>query len=98
MVVSARVMLFLCMANTFFFFLRQRDHFLAALLLLELIAIFLVLVVPILGVSIGQSSLVVVLVILTIRACEARLGLAVLVYMIRLYGNDIMRSVVIRSF
>lgn len=98
MVVSVRVLALSCMRVVFFFFLRQREHFLAALLLLELVAIFLVLAVPIVGVYMGQRSLMMVLVILTIRACEASLGLAVLVYMLRLYGNDIIRSMVVRSF
>lgn len=98
MTIPIRLLIFRCMGVSFFLFLRQREHFLVALLLLELIAIFFVLLIPLLGIFIGQSSLVLVLIILTLRACEARLGLAVLVYIIRLYGNDILRSIVTRSF
>lgn len=98
MVMSASILIIMCIFISFFIFLRQREHFLAALLLLELIAIFLVLLIPLLGLNMGQRSLLIILVILIIRACEARLGLAVLVYIVRLYGNDIIRSIVVRVF
>ena len=73
-------------------------HFLSALLLLELIGIFLVLAVPLSGVVGGQGFSMVVIVILTISACEASLGLAVVVHMIRCYGNDLLGSSLLRCY
>ena len=80
----------------FFSFFLQRDHFLIALLLLELISIALVLGIPVTSYSLGVVSTPFFLVLLTIRACEARVGLAVIVYLVRSFGDDILQSISVR--
>lgn len=92
MIISSSL-IFLVMAITiiaFFFF--QREHFLIALLLLELITIILVLGVPIFKLSFGLTSTPVILILLTLGACEARVGLAVIVCLVRFHGNDLLNS------
>lgn len=76
-----------------FFFFFQREHFLIALLLLELITIILVVGVPMLNVRFGITSTPLILLLLTLRACEARLGLAVMVYIVRFNGNDLLQRI-----
>ena len=80
----------------FFSFFLQRDHFLIALLLLELISIALVLGIPVTSYSLGVVSTPFFLVLLTMRACEARVGLAVIVYLVRSFGGDILQSISVR--
>ena len=88
----------ICVWVVFFFFFIQRAHFLTALLLLELIGIFLVFVIPVSGVFCGQNYSMIVIIILTMRACEARLGLAIIVFIVRSYGNDFLSSISVRAY
>ena len=76
-------------------FFYQRRHFLLALLLLELITITIVIGVPIIFYFLGVTSRPLILCYLTMRACEARLGLAVLVYLVRFHGNDRLHSLIL---
>ena len=71
----------------FLAFLRQRVHFLLALLALEMTRIMLLA-----RVIIASGQWVVAFVLLAVGACEARLGLAVLVLMVRAHGNDLLTS------
>nr|DBA44258.1 TPA_asm: NADH dehydrogenase subunit 4L [Pachydermia laevis] len=69
----------------------QRKHLLSCLLSLE--AMTLSLFVFLLSESDAQSSeSFVVLIFITLAACEASLGLAVLVSLIRTHGNDYVYS------
>lgn len=77
----------------FLSFFLQREHFLVCLLLLELISIVLVIGIPIVGVRLGVVSTPFFLILLTISACEARIGLSVIVYLVRSFGGDMLQSV-----
>merc|ERR1711893_30985 len=72
--------------------LRQRTHFLLALLALELTSLVLIggAIVAVRE-SIGSGEGLIFL-LLTVSACEASLGLAILVLMVRTYGNDLITS------
>ena len=76
----------------FLSFLRQRKHFLLALLALELAVVFIVGSLTVRGVWDGGSCECLLFIMLVGRACEARVGLGLLVYMVRVYGNDGIRS------
>ena len=67
-------------------FIIQRRHLLISLIALEGVVLTLSLIFIIQSSSI---ELFLLFVLLTFGACEARLGLACLVYIIRSYGNDI---------
>jgi NADH-ubiquinone oxidoreductase chain 4L len=95
-IVSFIIILMVAVGAIFFSFFLQRDHFLIALLLLELISIALVLGIPITSYSLGVVSTPFFLVLLTMRACEARIGLAVIVYLVRSFGDDILQSIRVR--
>jgi NADH-ubiquinone oxidoreductase chain 4L len=95
-IVSSALVLILVVGIIFFSFFLQREHFLIALLLLELISIALVLGIPITSFGLGVVSTPFFLILLTIRACEARIGLAVIVYLVRSFGGDILQSMRIR--
>ena len=71
----------------FLAFLRQRAHFLLALLALEMTRIMLLA-----RIIVVSGQWVVAFVLLAVGACEARLGLAVLVLMVRVHGNDLLIS------
>jgi len=92
MVVHISVLAFLIMSSFFFFIFLQREHYLIFLFTLELIIMVLIFIIPITGASYGTMSTPVVLVLLTMGACEARVGLSVIVFVVRFYGNDLMCS------
>lgn len=75
----------------------QRQHFLISLLALEATILTLV----ILSISnVGSeitTDLFYVLIILTFGACEARLGLALLVSITRIFGSDLVKSLAINK-
>lgn len=74
--------------------LRQRRQFLIVLLVLErLVLLFLIVV---LFSSFGD--LFVGFILLTIAACEARLGLALLVRLVRYFGRDNLKNITIRKW
>lgn len=89
---SSLSLLFISVILSFVAFLRQRVHFLGALLILELISILIATIIPLAHITRGQLCLAPFLVILTLSACEARLGLALLVFIVRTYGNDLIQS------
>ena len=78
-----------------FFF--QRDHLLAALFLLELFSLVFLTAFPLLVIIYGCSLNVLIIRFLTIRACEGRLGLRILIIMVRKGGNDLMGSLSVSS-
>jgi len=75
----------------------QRSHFLIRLLCLEGIILRTVLFIPILIYSISIFLPTIRIIILTFGACEASLGLSLLVKMSRSYGSDIMSSLSINK-
>jgi NADH-ubiquinone oxidoreductase chain 4L len=92
-IVSSALILIVVVIIIFFSFFLQREHFLIALLLLELISIALVLGIPLISFRLGVVSTPFFLILLTMRACEARIGLAVIVYLVRSFGGDILQSI-----
>lgn len=75
--------------------LLNRTHFLITLLSLEGITLRLVLFVPLILISSNTSNVAIAVILLTFGACEARLGLGLMVSMSRSYGNDILKSLTI---
>nr|YP_009171126.1 NADH dehydrogenase subunit 4L [Drawida japonica]AIR76351.1 NADH dehydrogenase subunit 4L [Drawida japonica] len=67
-------------------------HFLMALLSLECITLSLVLFIPISLSMISSPNLSLSILILTLGACEASLGLSLMVMMSRSYGTDMLKS------
>lgn len=94
---SSALVLMLVVGIIFFSFFLQREHFLIALLLLELVSIALVLGIPITSFGLGVVSTPFFLILLTIRACEASIGLAVIVYLVRSFGGDMLQSMRVGS-
>lgn len=78
----------------FFALLRQRQHFLLVLLALEVVIIFLMVVNVVVLATVGIRFEHLILVVLVMLVREARLGLALLVRMIRSRGNDLVRGLV----
>lgn len=75
-----------------FTFLIQRHHFLISLFSLEGIILILVAMIP-LSLSISNiPAITVSIIILTFGACEASLGLRLIVIISRYYGRDILKS------
>lgn len=75
-------------------FVLQRSHLLIALLSLEGIILTLVLLIPsVLYLTNIVNISVFALIILTLGACEASVGLSILVNMSRSYGTDLFISV-----
>nr|AOR07202.1 NADH dehydrogenase subunit 4L [Mesenchytraeus hydrius] len=70
----------------------QRSHFLMSLLCLEGIMLSTVLFIPILMYSSSLFLPTISIIMLTFGACEASLGLSLLVKMSRSYGSDMMSS------
>nr|YP_010183543.1 NADH dehydrogenase subunit 4L [Drawida gisti]QVG61472.1 NADH dehydrogenase subunit 4L [Drawida gisti] len=67
-------------------------HFLMALLSLECITLSLVLFIPISMNLVGATNLSLSILILTLGACEASLGLSLMVMMSRSCGTDMLKS------
>uniref|UniRef100_UPI0030E36237 NADH dehydrogenase subunit 4L n=1 Tax=Micronephthys minuta TaxID=1037237 RepID=UPI0030E36237 len=66
----------------------QRNHLLMALLTLEAMILMLTLMMASFTMLLSPSELVITLIMLTFGACEASLGLACLVALSRMHGND----------
>lgn len=77
--------------------LTQRSHFLISLLCLEGIMLSLVLFIPSLIYSLQISLPTIRIILLTFGACEASLGLRILVHISRSYGSDIIKSLTINK-
>jgi NADH:ubiquinone oxidoreductase subunit K len=83
-------------AITFFLFLFfQRDHYLVILLILELIIMVFILGFPMVGAFMGRTSTPLILCLLVMGVCEARVGLSVMVYLVRFHGRDLLKSLVV---
>ena len=70
----------------------KRTRFLAALLNLEVAILLFAAIIPTNARIMGVTASVCIPVILVMGACEAALGLALLVVLVRHYGNDKIRS------
>lgn len=92
MTLSPSSFLFIATLTTLAAFLRQRTHFLTALLAIEAALLLLATAVPMNQIVRHLPNTTLLILILTIAACEARLGLALLVLIVRSYGNDLIRS------
>ena len=75
-----------------FTYLIQRHHFLISLFSLEGIILILVAIIP-LSLTVTNIPIATIsIILLTFGACEARLGLSLIVIMSRYYGRDILKS------
>jgi NADH-ubiquinone oxidoreductase chain 4L len=78
-------------------FLIRQSHLLIALITLEGLILRLVLYVPVIltisGLSVGIASIL----LLTLGACEASLGLALLVIITRFHGSDLINNLTINK-
>jgi NADH-ubiquinone oxidoreductase chain 4L len=72
--------------------LSQQKHLLISLLCLEGIILSLVLYIPCLIYIINLILPTISIILLTFGACEARLGLRIIVLISRSYGSDILKS------
>nr|NP_008246.1 NADH dehydrogenase subunit 4L [Lumbricus terrestris]Q34948.1 RecName: Full=NADH-ubiquinone oxidoreductase chain 4L; AltName: Full=NADH dehydrogenase subunit 4L [Lumbricus terrestris]AAC46872.1 NADH dehydrogenase subunit 4L [Lumbricus terrestris]prf//2122275J NADH dehydrogenase:SUBUNIT=4L [Lumbricus terrestris] len=70
----------------------NQSHFLMTLLSLEGITLSLVLFVPISLSIMSASNVSISVILLTFGACEASLGLSLMVLMSRSYGTDMLNS------
>ena len=71
----------------------HRKHFLISLLYLEAFILSVALLIPTILLPLNRVCTIFVIVLLTIGACEASLGLSLLVRITRSYGNDLMKSI-----
>ena len=73
----------------FLLFFGVRNHFLKILLVLELIILYLLLFIRIFNI---ENDPLFFFILLSVRACEARIGLASLILLLRRRGNDFILS------
>lgn len=78
-------------------FIFNRAHIISLLLLLESIILILICFFFFILIELGADPLIFLL-ILTLRACEAALGLSILVSLIRFHGNDQLMSISISKW
>jgi len=94
---SITLLIQLSFFSTTIAFIYQNEHLLISLLCLEGIILTLVLFIPI---SMFSSQIIIPsirIIILTFGACEASLGLSLIVFMSRSYGSDIIKSITINK-
>nr|YP_010578806.1 NADH dehydrogenase subunit 4L [Sternaspis sendalli]UZP47206.1 NADH dehydrogenase subunit 4L [Sternaspis sendalli] len=88
------LLLFSAMIIMLFTLVTQRKHFLMALLALEGVVLVFSLMIPL---TLMSPNLFMILLILCLGACEASLGLALLVVMTRFYASDLIKSLSINK-
>ncbi|MBA1447028.1 MAG: NADH-quinone oxidoreductase subunit K [Gammaproteobacteria bacterium] len=69
-------------------FILQRRHLLIALLALERTTLITIIFAATIYGAPSQFNIIIILVIITLAACEASLGLALIVIITRSYGSD----------
>lgn len=94
---SVIVFIFLIPVVAIFNLILNQYHFLMTLLSLECITLSLVLFVPASLSLIESSNISLRILILTLGACEASLGLRLIVIISRSYGTDILKSLTINK-
>lgn len=78
-------------------FIIQQQHFLISLFSLEGIILTLVALIP-LSLSISNIPIATIrIILLTFGACEARLGLRLIVIISRYYGRDLFKSITLNK-
>ncbi len=70
----------------------NHSHFLITLLSLEGIILTLVLIIPTTLSAVGAENVATRVILLTFGACEARLGLRLMVLISRKYGSDLLST------
>lgn len=78
-------------------FVLQRRHLLIALLALERTTLITIIFAATIYGAPSQFNIIIILVIITLTACEARLGLALIVIMTRSYGSDTVKLLTINK-
>src|SRR6266516_1391044 len=97
--VAIQIILFLHLAfyAITFTFIIQQHHFLMSLFSLEGIMLTLVAIIP-LSLTISNMPISTLsIILLTFGACEASLGLSLIVIISRYYGRDILKSLTINK-
>nr|QGZ09967.1 NADH dehydrogenase subunit 4L [Eisenia nana] len=92
MYISLMVLVFLLSFVAMLNFISNQSHFLMTLLSLEGITLSLVLYVPISLSMMNAPNASISVMLLTLGACEASLGLSLMVLMSRSYGTDLLKS------
>lgn len=75
----------------------NKSHFLHVLLCLEIITLSMLLYLSFYFIIFNLSTPLLSVIILTLGACEARLGLTLLVIIVRIFGNDILKNISVRK-
>lgn len=94
---SYRFILEICSLIAVIILITNKNHLLISLLALERLILSLVILIPVNILISNIQSLFISIVLLSIGACEARLGLALMVIISRTYGSDIIKSLSIRK-
>jgi NADH-ubiquinone oxidoreductase chain 4L len=94
---SYRIILEICSLIAVIVLITNKNHLLISLLALERIILRLAILIPINIILSNVQSMFIRVILLSIGACEARLGLALIVIISRTYGSDIIKSLSIRK-
>lgn len=94
---SYRIILEICSLIAVIILITNKNHLLISLLALESLMLRLVILIPTNILISNVQSLFFRIVLLSIGACEARLGLALIVIISRTYGSDIIKSLSLRK-
>lgn len=94
---SYRIILEVCSLIAVIVLITNKNHLLISLLALERLILRLAILIPINIIFSNVQSLFIRVILLSIGACEARLGLALIVIISRTYGSDIIKSLSIRK-
>ena len=89
---SYRIILEICSLTALIILIINKNHLLISLLALERLILRLVILIPVNILISNVQSLFIRIVLLSIGACEARLGLALIVIISRAYVSDLIKS------
>uniref|UniRef100_A0AAT9J411 NADH-ubiquinone oxidoreductase chain 4L n=1 Tax=Haementeria sp. COZEM-ANN-HIR-001/002 TaxID=3157987 RepID=A0AAT9J411_9ANNE len=70
----------------------RKNNFLHLLLCLEMLTLSMLMYLMINMLMINMNTPLLSVIMLTLGACEASLGLSILVLMVRMYGNDMIKN------
>nr|WLD05656.1 NADH dehydrogenase subunit 4L [Alaysia sp. n. 2 MM-2023] len=88
MAMTLHLMFPILVSSSLMTFILQRRHLLMALLALESTTLLTMIFAATIYGAPSQFNIIIILVIMTLAACEASLGLALMVIMTRSYGAD----------
>jgi NADH-ubiquinone oxidoreductase chain 4L len=94
---SYAIIIEICSLLAIIILITNKNHLLISLLALERFILTLVILIPINIISSNIQSIFIRIVLLSIGACEARLGLALIVIISRTYGSDIINTLSINK-